>query len=511
MEMSRQQHVKRNVIWGIFNKSLILILSFVIRSVLIFYMGIEYAGLSSLFTSVLKMLNVAELGFGNAIVYSMYKPVAENDASQINALLCLYRKCYYLIGIFIGIVGVLLIPALPYLIRDGQSVANINLTILYLMYLINTISSYLFLSYRRSILIAHQETAIESNVLSAISIVQYIFQIFVIVYFRNYYFYTILLPVGTIIFNLICGQISIKRYKQYHPKGKISKSEINEIIKMIKGMLLQKIGGVVLTGADNIVISVFVGVRILGIYNNYYYIILGLYEIFTVIMNGMKASVGNSMITEDVENNYAVFKLLNFLYVWLTTFVSIAFLCLAQPFVSIWLGTEYLLPDYLLVLFTIYFFMNKWSDMLYVYQEAAGLWWENRFIPFSAAVVNVVINIILVQIVGLAGILLSTILSLIIYTLGYAYVLFKYYFHNYKWLWAYLGNQVVLLTGILIAAPLAYFICSFINVGGIYELIYKAIVCVFIPNIIFIVVFCWKKEFWQAFNLLKNFIGSIKK
>ena len=228
-------------------------------------------------------------------------------------------------------------------------------------------------------------------------------------------------------------------------------------------------------------------------------------------MNGMKASVGNSMITEDVENNYAVFKLLNFLYVWLTTFVSIAFLCLAQPFVSIWLGTEYLLPDYLLVLFTIYIFMNKWSDMLYVYQEAAGLWWENRFIPFSAAVVNVVINIILVQIVGLAGILLSTILSLIIYTLGYAYVLFKYYFHNYKWLWAYLGNQVVLLTGILIAAPLAYFICSFINVGGIYELIYKAIVCVFIPNIIFIVVFCWKKEFWQAFNLLKNFIGSIKK
>ena len=161
---------------------------------------------------------------------------------------------------------------------------------------------------------------------------QYALQMIVLVVFKDFYLYTILLPIGTIILNLICGYVSARRYPMYKAKGKIEKEEFLGIIKMIKGMVFQKIGGIVLTGVDSIVISVFLGVAILGVYNNYYYIIIGLYEVFTVIMNGMKASVGNAMLTENIESNYSVLKLLNFLYVWMTTFVSIAFLCLAKSF-----------------------------------------------------------------------------------------------------------------------------------------------------------------------------------
>lgn len=501
---SRTKNSIRNIIFGSINRIITIFLPFIVRTIMIQVLGSEYLGLNSLFTSILQVLNLAELGIGNTLVYSMYKPIAENDTQKVCKLLNYYKKCYKIIGIIILIIGILLLPFLDKLIA-GEYPIDINIYYIFMIYLVNTILSYFLFAYKSSLLIASQRNDINSKINLILVIIQNLAQIVLLMILKNYYYYMIVLPIITIVNNLTISYIVDKEYPQYKPNGKIEKSENQIIKKNVKGMFLHKIGTVVLSNVDNIVISSFLGLVILGIYNNYYYIITALFGFLKVIMDSLRASVGNSIILESKEKNYNDFIKFNFLYVWIISWMSICLLCLMQNFIELWIGKEYLLDKYMVVLFVIYFFTHKWCDMLCVYQEARGLWWENRYVPMIAALVNLVVNIVLVNKIGLPGILISTIISVVfIYDIGYAHILFKNYFCIKGEFYRYIFRQLKYFVIASIVGFITYFICCKFENVSIIAFISKIVIVTIVPNILFYILYKNSEEFKEVKNFLRQ-------
>lgn len=510
IEGSRTKNATRNITFGVIYKVLNIIVPFVTRTIMLYVLGTQFIGLNGLFGAILQVLNLAELGFSNAIIYSMYKPIAENDYKKISILLNYYKKVYKIIGIIVLILGILLIPFIQYFI-NGTYPSEVNIYIIYIITLANTCLTYFLYAHKNSLLIAGQREDIISKISTSILIVQNVVQSIILLVFKNYYLYIIVLPICTIINNLIVSKCVDKKYPQIiKTNEKLDEENGFEIKKNIKGMFFQKIGGVVLSSVDYIVISSFLGLTVLGLYTNYYYIITSLFAILTVILNSLKAGVGNSIILESKEKNFTDFKKFNFIYLWIISFCTVALLCLYQNFIYLWLGEEMMLTDSIVILFAIYFFVHKWFDMLYVYQEARGLWWENRFVPFTAAIVNLIINIILVQYIGLNGILISTIVSvLFVYDLGYMFVLFKHYF-NKKQMCEWLTHQFKYLFSTLFATAVTYTLCNMVGEYNYINLFFRIIICLIIPNVIFLICYCRQTEFKVLIPILKNILIKIK-
>lgn len=511
MKIERTKNASRNILWGVTEKIITLGLPFVMRTVMIYTLGELYLGLNGLFTSVLQVLNLSELGISGAIIYSMYRPLANGDDDEVCALLNLYKKCYRIIGGIVLCIGLALLPFLRNLIA-GDVPPDINIYVLYLMNLGSTVLSYELFAYRTSLLIANQRQDVVSKVSMAIMVVQFVLQTGVLVILRNYYFYIACVIAGTIANNIVAAIMCKKMYPQFVCKGNVPKNTIKDIKTRVSGLIFQKIGGIVLSSVDTLVISAFLGLRILAIYQNYYYIITALFGILGIIMSSLIATVGNSMAVESVEKNYRDFKKLNFLYLWVVSAFTACLCGMYQPFMNIWVGTELMLPDYMVFLFVVYFFVHKWCDMLYVYQDAAGIWWETRFVPFIAAVTNLVINITLVQIIGLSGILLSTIFSVIfIYDIGYAVVLFKVYFKSQKAFKKFVMKQILYFLSATVGITIAMLICKLISIAPFGQLIANGVICVIVPNIIFALIWHRTPEFRDASQLAKRVLVPVMK
>lgn len=505
--MSRTENASRNIVWGILSKVISLGLPFVTRTVMIYTMGMQYVGLGSLFTSILQVLSFAELGIGSALVFSMYKPIAEGDDDKVCALLNFYRKTYRVIGCVILIFGLVMMPFLQYLIA-GDLPSDINLQVLFLIYLLNNVLGYFLFAYKQSLFTASQRTDMISKIGMGLQLFSSIAQILALVLLRNYYAYAAVIPAITCLNNICVGVLTDKYYPQYKCKGEIEKEELHSIEKKVGGMVFQKIGGIVLTSVDTIVISAFLGLTSLALYQNYYYIITALFGFLTVIMQSIIAGVGNSVASETVSKNYSNFKKFNFIYIWIVSWCTTCLLCLYQPFMQIWVGTENMFGMGMVVLFGLYFFVYKWCDMLYVYQEACGIWWETKFIPFIAAIVNLIVNIILVETIGLPGILISTIVSVVfIYDTGYAKVLFKTYFESVdEGLKQYWSRQIGYILTASIACAITVAVCSLPTIESAWlRLIVNGIICVLIPNAVFVLAWKGLPEFDYAKNMLDKF------
>jgi O-antigen/teichoic acid export membrane protein len=304
------------------------------RTAVIYLMGVQYLGLNSLFVSVLQVLNLTELGVGSAMVYSMYKPISEDDKETICALMNLYRKYYRIIGLIIAVAGGILIPFVPKLISSDLP-EEINIYVLYLLNLIATVLSYWMFAYKNSILQAYQRTDIVSKVTLITNTVKYILQIWVLWKYRNYYLYVIVSIATQILNNIVTAIVSDKLYPMYLPKGDIAKDEKENINKKIKDLFFIKIGSVVVDSVDTIVISAFLGLKALAIYQNYFYIMNSVYGMVGIVFTSIKAGVGNSLITESGEKNYRDFSTLTFVISYILCFCCACFICLYQPFMKI--------------------------------------------------------------------------------------------------------------------------------------------------------------------------------
>lgn len=502
MKIERIKNTSRNMIYGVALQILKLGVPFLMRTVMIYLLGIEYLGLNSLFTSVLSVLNLAELGVGSAMVYSMYKPIAEDDTDKICALMLLYKKYYRIIGIVIFILGVLLVPFIPELI-NGDVPADMNVYVLYLLNLFATVFSYWLFAYKGSILQAHQRNDVISKVTLATDGIKYLAQLLVLVTVKDYYLYVIVILLTQILNNIITAFFAQKMYPQYRARGGLSQKEQRIINCRIRDLFTAKLGTVIVYSSDTIVISAFLGLRILAIYQNYYYLFTAVTAMITIIYTSVRAGLGNSIIVDNKEKVFADFKKFLLIIVWIAGFCSTCFLCLYQPFMELWVGSDLLMGFGVVVCLVIYFFVHCLNTFLNSYKDASGIWHEDRFRPLVEAMTNLILNIVLVNIIGLYGIVLSTIFSMLLVAPWLIYNLFKLIFGQ-NHIWEFLIRLAYYIFVTFLAAVLTYWICSFIIGNLIYVVIVRLMVCILFTNLLLLIFYFKIPEFKQCVILADN-------
>ena len=502
--MKRTRNAVRNVIFGGLLKGYQILVPFIMRTLLIRYLGMEYLGLNSLFTSILQILNLAELGVGSALGYSMYAPIAEGKKDEICALLSLYRRYYRLIGLGIFLAGIVLLPFLPSLVKTDSIPPDVDLYVLYLLHLGACVISYWLFAYKNSILQAFQRTDIVSKVSLFTITVQYGLQLLILVVFKNYYLYVLVMLMTQALTNIITAIVADRMYPEYKPQGNVDKKQIKQINQRIKDLFTSKIGSVIYDSADTIVISSFLGLTVLAVYQNYFYILNAITGFITIIFSSCTAGIGNSLVVETKEKNFKDLKKFSFIICWIAGICTVCLLCLYQPFMELWVGKELMLSFYAVICFSIYFFIRQLNGLLNLYKDASGMWHEDRYRPLIAALTNLILNIILVRIIGIYGILLSTVIAVLIVGIPWLlHNLFTYVFER-ACLALYLKKIVGYVVVITISCVVTYYICSRIVLPTILNLVVRAIICCILPNFIYYMVYHNCDEFQQAVMLLKK-------
>lgn len=416
MKINRKRNAVMGTIFGILLKMTQTIFPFIIRTVFMHTLGVEYLGLNSLYSALLQVLNLAELGVGSAMVFSMYRPIAEDDSNKICQLMNLYRLYYRIIGIIILIIGIAFIPFLPNLI-GGSIPPDVNIYILYLFHLLTTVLSYWLFAYRNSLFSAHQRNDIISIISIIINTLFYALQMITLLLFKNYYLYLCLLLSTQIAINLITAIVSKKYYPTLIPHGKLPREEQHDITCKTRDLFTAKIGSVINNSADSLVISIFFGLELLAVYQNYYQVIAALMAVFRIFFSACTAGIGNSLIVNSEEQNRKLLYNINHITFMALNFCCACFVCMCQPFMNLWAGEKYQLNFLFVVLFAIYLLAEEGPRTLIVFKDAGGIWRHDRFRPLLSACVNITLNLILTPVIGLYGIIISTIIAL----LGVAY------------------------------------------------------------------------------------------
>lgn len=506
---SRTKNTSRNILAGLWNRFSTILLSFVNRTIIIYILGAEFSGLNSLFVSILGVLNIAELGIDTAIVQSMYKPIAEGDKKRICELLTLYRKSYHIVGAVIFGVGLLLIPFIPRLIHEELPI-SMNIYALYILYLLNSVISYFLFAYRESLLYAHQRDDISQMFRTNLLIGKNVAQAIVLLVFRQYYVYLLIEILFTILTNLWIGKVTQERYPEYQcirgEKVKMS----GDIKDQLKGLVLGNVCDRARNSLDSIILSAYLGLTVVAIYNNYYYIYSALYGVMLVICDAMSASIGNSIVTETVEKNYNNLQKFSFLMAWIAGWFSICMLCIYQPFMELWMGRELMLSNFNMILFCIYFYAINMNNIRNQYIIGTGIWWKLKYSNIAEAFGNVILNLVLGKLFGITGIILATIITIFVFNFMWrTIILFKEYFVGMS-LQEYLRNHLYWIAGVAFAAMITWNICGRIHVNTILQIIVNGVICVLVPNIILLILFWKTKQFRSAKQFVMNMMKRWK-
>ena len=505
MEDSRTKNTSRNILAGLWNRFSTILLSFVNRTIIIYILGAEFSGLNSLFVSVLGVLNIAELGIDTAIVQSMYKPIAEGDKKRICELLTLYKKSYHIVGAVILGVGLLLVPLIPLLIREELPV-SVNIYVLYIMYLLNSVISYFLFAYRESLLYAHQRDDISQMFRTNLLIGKNIVQAVVLLIFKQYYAYLAIEIVFTVLTNLWIGKVTQEKYSEYQCVQGYKVKMSDDIKDQLKGLVLGNVCDRARNSLDSIILSAYLGLTVVAIYNNYYYIYSALYGVMLVVCDAMSASIGNSIVTESIEKNYNNLQKFSFLMAWIAGWFSICMLCIYQPFMEIWMGKELMLSDFNMMLFCIYFYAINMNNIRNQYIIGTGIWWKLKYSNIAEAFGNVILNLVLGKLFGITGIIVATIITIFVFNfLWRTVVLFKIYFSGMS-LGEFLRNHFYWIICVAVSAVITWKVCNMVHVGAIMQVIINGIICVMVPNVILLILFWRTRQFQNAKLFVLNMI-----
>ena len=502
MQYSIYNNAKKNVVFGFINKTVLILLPFLERTVMQRLMGELFLGMNSLFSSVLSVINLAELGFGSAVVYHMYKPVAENDTETVNALLNFYKKIYRIIGLVVLAVGLSLIPFLPRLIT-GAVPENINITIIYMLFLCDAVYSYFMFAYMGSLLTVYQREDIRSKINTVITILMYVSKMIVVATIRNYYVYVALIPVYAIIQNLWIALVVKKKFPQHHCEGEIEENKKQNIRKLVTGTFISKISAVTRNSLDSVCTSAFLGLALTAVYNNYYMISASITSLLGIVASSFLGGVGNHVATKSVEENFKELELLDFCYMLISGICTCLLLCLYQPFMKLWMGEKMMLPLPAVALFCVYFYILKLGDMRFMYSTANGLWWHHRYRAIGETIANLLLNIVLGMFFGIYGIIFATIISMLLCNFLWATkITFNHYFGKElkKRYYIYQVHYAVIT---LLVCVIVYFLCDICTVQNNYlNLILKIVVCAFSSCAIYFIIYHNNSLFRKSIKII---------
>ena len=498
---SRTKNSTRNILFSAMAYLIQILLGFFVRRYFIFYFGTEYLGFSSLFSNILSVLSLVELGVGSALVFAMYKPMADGENEKVRQLLQFYKKSYTIIGLVIGALGLCVLPFMSYFQTKAPSV-EINLYIVYIVFLFNTVISYFF-AYRRSLLYVSQRNDIESKVGILVNILSAGLQLAVILFVKNYYAYISVSILSTILSNLIIYLITQKMFADLvkKPAEPLDKTERKSITKNIFALLCHKLGGTVVYSTDSLIIYLMFDAATLGKYSNYLLITSYVTAIINIVLGAIRGSVGNAIASESVDDNYKAFKKLNYAYLWLVSFCSICIFALSDSFIDVVFNKSGVVLTFdfsIILLISISFFILHARYMLCIFKECAGLFRQDRIKPVFEAVINLVVSLALAYLIGLAGIIIGTICSNIMCIIVEPYVVNKHYFKR-----STMRYMLRLLYQFLVTAVVGgamYYLCGLIANDGILNLVLKFAICGVGANVLLLLGLGWLEEFKQCFK-----------
>lgn len=506
--MSRTENSLRNIRFALIFQAAGILVSFFTRKIFVQVLTQEYLGLDGTFANILSMLSLAELGVGNAITYSLYKPLAENDREQITALMALYRRVYHVIGIVVAVLGCALTPFLPVIIRDLPNIPRIRL--IYLLFVLNTSLSYFYI-YKQSLIMADQRQYIVTTCHYGLKMLLFLMQAVFLLLTHNYFVYLGLQIGTTLLENRILSHQADSLYpylKTIH-SGKLKQGTTKQILRNTKAMMLHQVGGVVVFGTDNLLISYFVGVVAVGMYSNYLMVTNGLKSVYTQLFRSLTASVGNLGATADPEQALPVFCKVNFVGNWLYGFSTVCLVILFNPFITLWVGEEYQFNQLVVCLIALNFYVTGMRRATLTFREAYGLYWYDRYKPVAESVINLSVSAVLAVPYGVAGIFIGTFVS----TMTTCFwiepiVLFKYglhasprpFFKDYA-----LNSAITLLTAMIV-----WHVCQLLPGDGMTLFLEKIAVCAVLGNAGYLAVYCRRDEFRYFVDLVLKLIKRVR-
>ena len=507
-EVMRTKKSIRNVIIAMIMNIIIVLIGLLAQKIFLDVMNTEYLGINGLFSNIVSMLSMADLGIGAAIIYNLYKPLAQHDTEKIKSLMKFYKLSYRCIAVIILFIGICLLPFLNKIV--GQVEIPENIYIIYLMFLVDVIFSYL-LTYKRSLLYANQDNYIINIVHIVYLIVMNTLQLTLLILTKNYYIYLLIKIIMRLLENIVLTIIANKKYSillENNAKG-LDKETKKDIFKKVKALMFHKVGSFVVSGTDNIIISTFLGVSVVGLYSNYNLIITTLSNFVMQIFNSITASVGNLLTIENNQKNYSVYRRIRFINFWISSFTAIGFLVCMNSFVTIWIGNKYLLSDAVLIVLSINLFLTLFRYSITSFKEAGGIFYEDRFVPLIEASTNLIMSLIFLKLFGLMGVFMGTICSnLVLHLYSYPKYVYKKlfgegYLSYYKEFFKYFSLAIVIGCGTYIVSKIFVF-------NSIWSLVIDVLICLIIPNLIYFILFRNSKELNYFLQLLKKMLKKIK-
>lgn len=412
MKSERKKSSFKNMITAVSSNVLTIIVGLVAQAVFIKILGSEYLGLNGLFSNVISMLGIVELGMGSAIIYNMYKPIAENDHEKIKSLMHFYKKSYLIITLIISIIGIMIIPFIKYIVDIESVTVDVNVYLVYILFLLETICSYI-LSYKRSMLYADQKEYITNIIHMGYTIIVNTMQLTFLYFTHDYYLYLIIKVIMRLVENIVISSYVNRRYSYLLDNNvtKLDSKTEKDIFQKIKALFFHKIGGFIVSGTDNIIISKYLGLVTVGLYSNYYMIINAVQTVINHIIQATRASVGNLLVTESKKKQFDIFNKIRFVNFWISCFSSICIFIIMDSFITIWIGYKFVLPTKVLLVLVINFFIVSSRSTYGAFKEAAGIFYEDRFVPIIESLLNIVLSIIFVKKFGLMGVFMGTVAS----------------------------------------------------------------------------------------------------
>lgn len=454
--MGRIQQAKKNIAFGFVSNFVILFMNFLQRTIFILILGRTLTGVNSLFSGILSMLSMAELGIGSALNYSLYKPVANKDYEKIKSYMLFYKKAYRVIAAVITVIGLALTPFLKYLVKNPGDNTIQELTVYYLIFLFNTVSTY-FVAYKYSLVNAEQRNYIQTNITTITKIVTVVVQIVVLLVTRNFLIYLLAQAAVELLQKIFVSRYLNRLYPYLCEKKvqKLEKEETAVIITKTKALMCHKIGDVARLQTDSIIISSFIDVGVNGIVDNYNYVITYVANFVNIIFNSVLSGFGNLVATESKEKQYEVFKVYRFFACWLYGFATVGFWYLLTPLIgNLWLNDEWVIGQGIVTLILIDFYFKGGRVVLANFKIAAGVFEKDRYLALIQGGVNLVLSIGLVQVIGLSGIYVGTVVSglmanviqpLIVYHDCFERKAISYFTDSLKYLCIIVGITLLLL------------------------------------------------------------------
>lgn len=494
----------RNIATALAGQFFWILINFFARMVFIKVLGTEYLGVHGLFTNIISMISLAEMGIGSAIIYSLYKPLALGEEQKIKALMHFFRSAYHIIGLVVLVLGLAVLPFLDFIIKDKANIPN--LSFIYLLFLADAVLSYFF-AYKRSLIEADQKGYI-------VTTYHYIFvalinglQIVVLLLTKNFIFFMTVKMLFTLTENFMISLKAEQIYPFLKEKSvaELDATEKKGIYQNVYAMFFHRLGGVVVNGTDNILISYYAGLVVVGLYSNYYMILTALNAIIGQIFTAATASIGNLNALVGKEKSYVIYKAIYFANFWFYGFSSICLYVLFNPFITLWVGKEFIMSDLIVTIIVINFFVTGMRKSTLMFRDSLGLFWNDRYKPLFESIINLVASIILASRYGIVGVLVGTFISTMTTCFWVEpYVLYRNGFNSR--LREYFSRYGLYALVTLVAGFVTWYACGLVGGVTITSFVVKLLICLLIPNVIFLLIFSWTKEFKYLSNIVMRVI-----